>query len=49
MILIDENNLTYGCIELIASSYGIRIPYADDEQYKQKIEEILERFRVKGE
>lgn len=49
MILIDENKLTYGCIELILNCYGIEVPYVDNEQYRQKVEEILERFRVKGE
>lgn len=49
MILIDENRLTNGCIELIANCYGIEVVYVDDEQYKNEIENILETFRVKGE
>ena len=31
MILIDENKLTYGCIELILNCYGIEVPYVDNE------------------
>lgn len=49
MILIDENKLTYGCIDFIARCYGIEISYVDEEQYEQEIEKVLERFRVKGE
>ena len=49
MILIDENRLTNGCIELIANCYGIEVVYADDEQYKDEIEKIVKMFRVKGE
>ena len=49
MILIDENKLTNGCIELIANCYGIEVAYVDGEQYKDEIEKIVEMFRVKGE
>ena len=50
MILIDENKLTNGCIELIANCYGIEVVYVDGEQYKDEIEKkIVEMFRVKGE
>ena len=49
MILIDENRLTNGCIELIANCYGIEVVYVDDKQYKDEIKKIIETFRVKGE
>ena len=49
MILIDENKLTNGCIELIANCYGIEVVSTDDKQYKDEIENILKMFRVKGE
>ena len=49
MILIDENKLTNGCIELIANCYGIEVVYVDDEQYRDEIEKIIKIFRVKGE
>ena len=49
MILIDENKLTNGCIELIVNCYGIEVVYVDSEQYKDEIEKIVEMFRVKGE
>ena len=40
MILIDENKLTNGCIELIANCYGIEVVYTDDKQYKDEIENL---------
>ena len=49
MMLIDENRLTNGCIELIANCYRIEVVYVDGEQYKDEIEKIVEMFRVKGE
>lgn len=47
MIIIDENKLTNGCIEMIGNAYGMVYDHKDYDRdtYEDFIDDVVERFK----